>query len=100
MAETRCVINAMTHPTDWLDRVKEAMASREEIVLLVSPAENLQGDELYRLCQENGYAEPRMASEVEWSELKSRLDLTGLAAKEQAAMQTSALLLQPKTDRS
>src|SRR5690242_4307432 len=74
------VINAMTEPAAWLDRVHEQMSLGHEILLLLSQVDNGKGKALAKLCQAYRYTQD--ADALLLDECRQLLDVHDYAAKE------------------
>ncbi|MEW6158500.1 MAG: hypothetical protein AB1813_13790 [Verrucomicrobiota bacterium] len=95
-AEELEVVNALTAESDWISKLREAMKSRREIAFIATFLDRSKTEGLRRLCQEEDYHEPETVPEARWNEIKTKLNLGGLAKKEQSVDRNHVYLLHPR----
>ena len=90
------IINAMTEPAAWLDRVHEQMGLGHEILLLLSQLDQGKSNALGRLCQAYSYTQDSDSLLVE--EYRQMLDVHDYAAKEHGIGVEMVFLLHPSAN--
>ena len=90
------IINAMTEPATWLDRVQEQMGNGNEILLLLSQIDQVKSNALGKLCHAYHYSqENEMALDIS-DECRRLLDVHDYAAKEHGINIEMVFLLHPE----
>jgi len=87
------IINAMTDPGAWLDRVHEQMGFGNEILLLLSQLDAGKSNALAKLCHAYRYAQD--SETVLPDEYRQMLDVHDYAAKEHGIGVDTVFLLHP-----
>ena len=95
MPETPQVVNLFTK-SDWAERLRSALKSKQEVILIGVPAEPERAREINDLCQQAGYSTPESLPESEWSKYQVELNLTGLAAKENPYEPNAVFVARPR----
>jgi len=90
------IINAMTEPAAWLERVHEQMGLGNEILLLLSQLDAGKSNALAKLCQAYRYSQD--CETVLSEEYRQLLDVHDYAAKEHGIGAEMVFLLHPRTN--
>ena len=88
------IINAMTEPAAWLDRVHEQMGQGNEILLLLAHLDEGKSNALAKLCQAYRYSQD--CETVLSEEYRQLLDVHDYAAKEHGIGVEMVFLLHPR----
>ena len=88
------IINAMTDPAAWLDRVHEQMGLGNEILLLLSQLDEGKSNALAKLCHAYRYSQD--SETVLPDEYRQLLDVHDYAAKEHGIGIETVFLLHPR----
>lgn len=76
------IINAMTEPGAWLERVQEQMGNGREILLLLSQLDQPKSNALAKLCKAYHYSQDNEIGFDLSQEYGQLLDVNDYAAKE------------------
>src|SRR6266850_1225608 len=76
------VINAMTEPAAWLQRVQDHMGNGSEILLLLSQIDQAKSNALAKLCHAYHYSQDSDIADALSEEYRKLLDVHDYAAKE------------------
>jgi len=87
------VINAMTEPAAWLDRVHEQMSLGHQILLLLSQVDQGKSNALAKLCQAYRYTQD--CDSLLLDEYRQLLDVHDYAAKEHGIGVEMVFVLHP-----
>jgi hypothetical protein len=95
MGETPLVVNLFTK-SDWAAKLKEALQTKQDVILLGIPSEPERAREINKLCEAAGYSTPESLPESEWSKYQGELNLGGTAAKEQGYAPNAISVARPR----
>ena len=90
------IINAMTEPAAWLERVQEQMGLGREILLLLSQIDEPKSKALSKLCHAYHYSQDADMDLALSAECRKMLDMHDYAAKEHGIGIEMVFLLHPK----
>ena len=90
------IINTMTEPAAWLERVQEQMGHGKEILLLLSQIDQAKSNALAKLCNAYHYAQDVDLDLALSEECRKLLDVHDYAAKEHGIGIEMVFLLHPK----
>jgi hypothetical protein len=92
------VINSMTEPAAWLQRVQDHMGHGSEILLLLSQIDQAKSNALAKLCHAYHYSQDNDIADALSDEYRNLLDVHDYAAKEHGIGIDMVFLLHPESN--
>ena len=89
------IINTMTEPAAWLERVQEQMGLGNEILLLLSQIDEPKSKALSKLCHAYHYSQDADMDHALSDQCRKMLDMHDYAAKEHGIGIEMVFLLHP-----